>query len=99
MMEVTIGDRYEINIPDHDRNGQIVTIIHDSATLDGRTITRRHCIVEDERKHRFIIRKLCLAPEITHEEATLLCEHGYYGHMDDDDNHIGSGDSSISNHE
>ena len=95
--EVTIGNKYEINLHGHDRHGQVVTVFHDSAAA-GTEIIRTHCIVEDETGHRFIIRKMCLTPEMTQEEAELLYEFGYWG-QSDDDNHIGSGDSSINNHE
>lgn len=97
--EVIVGDKYEINLSGHDRNGQVITVFHDSAVLNGREIVRSHCIVEDETGHRFIVRKLCLSPHRTREETELLYEHGAVGHLEGDDNHIGSGDSAISNHE
>ena len=99
VLEVIVGDKYEINLSEHDRNGQVVTVFHDSAVLNGREIVRSHCIVEDNTGHRFIVRKLCLSPHLTHEEAELLYEYGAIGQLDGDDNHIGSGDSAVSNHE
>jgi len=97
-LEVIVGDEYDINLPKHDRHGQTVTVFHDSATLDGREIVRTHCIVEDDTGHRFVIRKMRLDKHYSKEEAALLYEHGFF-EAADDDNHIGSGDSSIHNHE
>tara|TARA_R110002020_G_scaffold261067_1_gene475479 strand:+ start:619 stop:981 length:363 start_codon:yes stop_codon:yes gene_type:complete len=113
--EVRTGNRYTINLPmsenyDYDesyleRNGQVVTVFHDSAHLGGNEITRTHCIVEDDTGFRFIVRKLCLTPHqamamhLANDEAALLYEHGAIGNLDGDDNHLGSGDTSICNHE
>jgi hypothetical protein len=104
--EVRIGNRYTINLPKSEHyNGKVVTVFHDSAHLGGNEITRSHCIVEDDTGHRFIIRKLCLSPHqamamhLANDEAALLYEHGAIGHLDGDDNHLGSGDTSTCNHE
>lgn len=98
-LEVQIGERYEINLPKHDRNGQVVTVFHDSAHLGGNEIVRSHCIVEDESGHRFMIRKLCLSKWFSHEETVLLYENGYCGVVEGDDNHIALGDTSMPNQE
>lgn len=74
--EVKVGDYYQINLPDHERHGQVVSVVHDSYVI-GTEITRELCIVEDETNHRFVIRKLCLKPQ--REEDELLYEHGATG--------------------
>jgi len=96
-VEVKTGSKYRESYSD--RNGQVVTVFHDSAHLGGNEISRSHCIVEDETGHRFIIRKLCLTPHQSSEEVALLYEHGAIGCIDGDDNHIALGDTSVCNHE